>query len=387
MASQDICVDAWSLHLLNFIDDENNNKEGKRNYLGWQSTCNTVGQASGVFTGMSLLLMLESHNFCNKYIRPIFSFKDQAYGLIKFSNFLLFWGIIFIIVTCSIALFCREPEGSNDDRGKEGVEHFTIKETYLSVVKLYRRSSMWHLTFILLTFSMGFAATASMTHLKLIEHGITKETIGLTAIPLILIQITVPFSVTRSTTSRKPLNLFIYSYIPRLIMSLVVLILIYLTPLFHIAETVKFHWYYYLVLVLILSLNEALTSAMFVSRQAFFAQIADPRIGGTYLTLLNTLANFSFLSFNSINLFIAGRISKIKSLTAKLDTYTLMVICCTVLGVLWFVLTYRAMIRLQKISIEKWHLEKNKKFSDADIDNKEERDGELVSLSVSPITA
>jgi len=30
---------------------------------------------------------------------------------------------------------------------------------------------------------------------------------------------------------------------------------------------------------------------MFVSQMAFHAKISDPAIGGTYMTLLNTLAN------------------------------------------------------------------------------------------------
>ena len=31
---------------------------------------------------------------------------------------------------------------------------------------------------------------------------------------------------------------------------------------------------------------------MFVSQMAFHAKISDPGIGGTYMTLLNTVANF-----------------------------------------------------------------------------------------------
>lgn len=30
---------------------------------------------------------------------------------------------------------------------------------------------------------------------------------------------------------------------------------------------------------------------MFVAQMAFFAKVSDPAIGGTYMTLLNTLAN------------------------------------------------------------------------------------------------
>ena len=38
-------------------------------------------------------------------------------------------------------------------------------------------------------------------------------------------------------------------------------------------------------------LREAGSTLMFTSMMAFFARVADPGLGGTYMTLLNTLAN------------------------------------------------------------------------------------------------
>ena len=38
-----------------------------------------------------------------------------------------------------------------------------------------------------------------------------------------------------------------------------------------------------------------LSQAMFVAMMAFFTRISDPRIGGTYMTVLNTVANLGFL--------------------------------------------------------------------------------------------
>merc|ERR1711916_373480 len=44
--------------------------------------------------------------------------------------------------------------------------------------------------------------------------------------------------------------------------------------------------------IIILSLSSSLASSfMFVCMGAFFARIADPKVGGTYLTVLNTLSN------------------------------------------------------------------------------------------------
>ena len=37
--------------------------------------------------------------------------------------------------------------------------------------------------------------------------------------------------------------------------------------------------------------HQVFHTAMFVSIMAFFARISDPAVGGTYMTLLNTLTN------------------------------------------------------------------------------------------------
>ena len=40
-------------------------------------------------------------------------------------------------------------------------------------------------------------------------------------------------------------------------------------------------------------LHQVTAEAMSISQMSFFARIADARIGATYMTLLNTIANFS----------------------------------------------------------------------------------------------
>lgn len=38
-------------------------------------------------------------------------------------------------------------------------------------------------------------------------------------------------------------------------------------------------------------LHEVASNCMFVAQMAFFSRVSDPLIGGTYMTLLNTIAN------------------------------------------------------------------------------------------------
>ena len=45
---------------------------------------------------------------------------------------------------------------------------------------------------------------------------------------------------------------------------------------------------------------------MFVAQMAFFARVSDPRIGGTYMTLLNTIANLGSLAPSHFLVFHIG---------------------------------------------------------------------------------
>jgi len=65
---------------------------------------------------------------------------------------------------------------------------------------------------------------------------------------------------------------------------------VYFTPSFQSPDK-TFPWYYYALAIFIYSMHQVFLYNMFVSQMAFFAKVSDPKIGGTYMTLLNTLAN------------------------------------------------------------------------------------------------
>lgn len=56
-AAQDIAVDGWALTLL------------PPEHVSYASTCQTLGQTTGIFTSFTVFLALQDAGFCNKYLR------------------------------------------------------------------------------------------------------------------------------------------------------------------------------------------------------------------------------------------------------------------------------------------------------------------------------
>lgn len=152
-ASQDICVDGWALSLF------------ATSNVVWQSTSQTVGQTFGRFLGSSFLLTLESANFTNRYIRKPLSLRTRSTGLFTLAQFIRFWGIAFLVVTVIVAILYRERASKTKD---EKVQLKFI-ETYLAIIKVFKKRCMWELTFILLVHPFGYAATYYLTNIALVR--------------------------------------------------------------------------------------------------------------------------------------------------------------------------------------------------------------------------
>jgi PAT family acetyl-CoA transporter-like MFS transporter 1 len=153
-ASQDVCVDGWALTLFSTTN------------VVWQSTSQTIGQTFGRFLGSSFLLTFESANFTNRYIREPLSLQMQNTGLFTLAQFVRFWGIAFLIVTCIVAVLFRERAPNKDDDNKTNLKFI---ETYLAIIKIFKKKCMLELAFILIISPFGYAATYFMTNIALVK--------------------------------------------------------------------------------------------------------------------------------------------------------------------------------------------------------------------------
>ena len=153
IATQDICVDGWALSLFSSSN------------VIWQSISQTIGQPLGSFLGSPLLLTFESANMTNRLIRQPLGLPLQTYGLFTLAQFLRFWGIVFLLITIGVIFLFRQQRHLHE----ENVNNLKLVQTYVYVVKLFRKKTFQRSIWILLGPNFGYAATSAMSFLVLIK--------------------------------------------------------------------------------------------------------------------------------------------------------------------------------------------------------------------------
>ena len=214
-ATQDIAVDGWALTML------------QRHNVGYASTCNSVGQTAGYFLGYVFFMALES------------------YGLVNLAGFLQFWAVVFMVATTLVAVFKSESSESSPDEPDLG-----LSETYRLLLDIIRLRVMPLTIAMLLTSKIGFAAADSASSLKLIEAGVPKDKLAMLAIPMMPLQIILPWIISRYTAGPRPMDVFLKAIPARLVLCLVMAAVVYITPTFKLEDgSFPIHYYGLLIFV------------------------------------------------------------------------------------------------------------------------------------------
>jgi PAT family acetyl-CoA transporter-like MFS transporter 1 len=371
-ATQDIAVDGWALVML------------KKRNVAHASTCNSVGQTAGYFLGYVVFMAFESKEFCNKYIYS--EVRDE--GMVTLSGFLWFWGVTFLVTTTLIGLFKHEKKETQEQL--EENPELGIRETYSMLWKIVTMKPVMLLATILLTVKVSFSACDAVTSLKLIDHGVPKEKLAMLAIPLVPLQLLLPLIMSKHITGKYPMNFYIKAIPFRLLLTLVTAAIVWATPLIIRGQTNDIPFYYYGLLLVTYSFYQVFLYAMFCSAMSFFAKISDPKIGGTYMTLLNTLHNLGGNWPNTMVLWFIDYITW-KSCVADgsqsdlgapklndnaclshqqqedcfriggkcrvdIDGYYIEVIICLIYGIIWYKWGRSKINELQRLPVKAWHV-------------------------------
>lgn len=351
-ATQDIAVDGWALTML------------CKHNVGWASTCNSIGQTAGYFLGNVLFLALESADFCNKYLRS----TPESEGIVTLAGFLFFWGIVFFVTTTLV--FFLKPEKPEKEQLELG-----IIDTYKVLIKVIKLPAVLSLAVIFLTSKVGFAASDSLTGLKLVEAGVPKERLALFAIPLIPIQIILPLIISRYTNGPKPMNIYLNAMPCRLLMAIPYAGLVYMASRVAVEPGV-YPFYFYAGAILLYALHQVTVFCMFVAVMAFDAKVSDPAIGGSYMTLLNTLNNLGGNWPATVSLWIVDSLTFKSCTTGEgscansaevemctkdggscfsiVDGYYVEVVVCTLFGFIWYFWKRNTIRRLQNAKADSW---------------------------------
>ncbi|CAM9231117.1 unnamed protein product, partial [Phaeothamnion confervicola] len=124
-------------------------------------------------------------------------------------------------------------------------------------------------------------------------------------------------------------------------------------------------------------MHEVASNCMYVSQMAFFARVSDPVIGGTYMTLLNTVANLGTKWPGTLSLWAMDAVTWKSCIGADfddtadgaaaitcleaggacevvLDGYNVQAALCVAVGIAWLAIFRGRVLRLQEASLLAW---------------------------------
>jgi hypothetical protein len=276
VATQDIAVDGWALELL-----EEKNKS-------YASTCQSLGVTTGYFMSFTFLVAFNNPDFCNTYIFE----QPQPLGLIQVSEYMYFWGVVFILASLAILLFVSEAPFSGDH------EDLGFRAIYKQVYKILSLTSIKWLISVLLTVKLWSSAHDNAIGLELIDKGFPQASLASFAVLMLPVEILISLSIGWFSRADRLMKMFTFGFGVRLLSIAYGIVILNSYPDGPMTTS-----YYSLVLSCAV-IHSIGSNCMFVSICAFFNQISDPLIGGTYITLLNTLHNFGSTWHRALILYI-----------------------------------------------------------------------------------
>lgn len=195
----------------------------------------------------------------------------------------------------------HSPDGNDEE------EEMSLKETYARMWRILKLKPVQQLGLILLTCRLAFSCADNITVLKLIEKGFPKETMAMLVVFMFPFDLLFPIFVGRWSNKGNALWPWVCGYPFRLFATLLGVALVATFPDIHGDASLLSFGFYARVLCVQLLYSMA-SNILFVAQCAFFAQVCDESIGGSYMTLLNTISNLGsswpkFFVFAAVDLF------------------------------------------------------------------------------------
>ncbi len=191
-----------------------------------------------------------------------------------------------MISTTLILILKNEKNKAYDE---QLTDKLSVSSTYKDLWKLLNLEPIQQFLIILFTCKIAFA-TSNIRSLKMIEAGVPKEKLGLMSAPFQIIQILTPIFFGNLANVSKPLDVFLKIYPMRMVVTLFLTIWVFITPLLK-DENDHYSLVYFITYAVLNGVYSLIFSALAMSKILFFTQVSDKKIGGTYMTLLNTVSN------------------------------------------------------------------------------------------------
>jgi len=338
-ATQDVAVDGWALTLLS------------RRNVGLASTVNAVGQTLGALAAFTGYVALAER------------------GAVTLSGFMWAWGLAFL---ASAAAVLATAEAGEEAGG-------SLAEVYRHTGRLLRLPAVARLAGLLLASRAAFGAAEALTQLKLMEAGMSRGAWAAAAAWVAPLELLLPLLLARWTGGERPLAAFVAAYPFRMAVGVALAALAARSP-----PPGEPRAAFNGLVLAALAAKTVASQTQFVAQMAFFARVADPAIGGTAMTLLNTVSNLAGKWPASLALFLAEPLTRRACLPAGAaeppadlchgggaeakrhcasaggscavlsDAFPPLTAACTLLGVAWLLFCSGPLLQLQAEPLHAW---------------------------------
>ena len=382
-STQDIAVDGWALEILS------------EESLSFASTAQTIGLNLGYFTSFTLFLNLRSGKF----------FTWQ----ITINQYLKVCAVVYFLTTLYITFFTREnlnpsngfpkdleksPNGNKDEKERfliadernevtmvetTAVVDHSLKTIYHNFKHIIKLPNIQLLVLIHLVSKFPFQCNDSATNLRLLDKGFKSENLAISVLINFPFELCFGYYVGKWSSQNNSENTntqyknkllkfllgeygclapWLFGFLGRLIFgSLLGNLVVYLCPNNLSTESLPM-WYFLLVIFQNL-VSSLMSTFQFVSICSFHTQIADPTIGGTYITLLNTFSNLGgtwpkVLVLKMVDYFTVKTIVNGKDVIIKDGYYRVNLISICVGIILYFKFLKKSINKLQKLPKYVW---------------------------------
>eukprot|EP01127_Copromyxa_protea_P012111 TRINITY_DN3119_c0_g1_i7.p1 TRINITY_DN3119_c0_g1~~TRINITY_DN3119_c0_g1_i7.p1 ORF type:complete len:401 (+),score=42.42 TRINITY_DN3119_c0_g1_i7:100-1302(+) len=269
-ATQDIAVDGWGLEMFP-VEDRHT-----------AAACQTVGLRIGFFLSYTVFLFLNSPHFCNTFLRTI----PSDTPILSLGVYIFIAGVTYIFLSVLLIFKREKPLTHTNIMDFDDTDDLTPLNVYKRIFALLKLPNLRKLIFVLLTNRVG-VITAHLFTLHLASRMPQHVFAEISVVSFILEMLVMWFMNKKIQGS--PLSLYLSGYSLMLVWALMSILAAWvITPEYAGEEIVGGGVF---VLSGFLLGFRVLAMIMFLCLGSFFTSISDSSIGGTYLTLVNTVTN------------------------------------------------------------------------------------------------
>lgn len=150
--------------------------------------------------------------------------------------------------------------------------------------------------FIHLIAKIGFVANDAVTNLKLLDKGFSQENLALTVLIDFPFELGLGYYAGKWSSIYPPMKIWCWAFLGRISAAVFAEITISMFPAsgvtsWYLCQVIAMHVY-----------STFMSTLQFVAVSAFHAKIADPVIGGTYMTLLATYVFTCYIMMGETNM-------------------------------------------------------------------------------------